>query len=82
MNPYGAMYVSYALKVALITTVGVALSVLHHTAGLSWYIGGVVVSVLVLFPVVFRLSRAIWIHFFVKYDPQKGEDQGNPKNPV
>lgn len=68
---YGAMYVSYALQVALFITVFVAIQVLYPEAGLEWYIGSVIFFVVVLFPLLFRLSRSIWIHFFVKYDPGK-----------
>lgn len=75
---YGAMYVSYALQVALIATVAVALNVLHPEAGLYWYIGGVVFSIIVLFPWVFRMSRSIWIHFFVKFDPAVSQEQDRP----
>ncbi|MEL6559684.1 MAG: DUF983 domain-containing protein [Bacteroidota bacterium] len=65
----GAMYVSYALQVALFVTVFVAIQVLHPEAEIGWYIGGVIALVVVLYPIIFRLSRSIWIHFFVRFDP-------------
>lgn len=65
---YGALYVSYALQVAIFATVSVAVSVLAPEAPTSWYLIGVAGAALILFPLVIRLSRSIWIHFFVKYD--------------
>ncbi|TRX48605.1 DUF983 domain-containing protein [Fulvivirga sp. M361] len=64
----GAMYVSYAMQVALFATVSVALNVLHPNAGTAWYIGGVITLAILLSPMIFRLSRSLWIHFFVSYD--------------
>lgn len=64
----GAMYVSYAIQVALFVTVFVALSVLHPQAGLAWHIGGITSLVIVFSPMTYRLSRSLWIHFFVKYN--------------
>ena len=65
---YGALYVSYGLQVALFATIAVAISVLFDDAPTSWYLGGVTIAAVVLFPVIYRLSRSIWIHFFVKYE--------------
>ena len=65
---FGAMYVSYALAVAA----GVASFVVAHWGfGLDlpqsfWVIFGVLA---VLMPLIARLSRNIYIHFFVSYDP-------------
>lgn len=62
----GAMYVSYALQVALFTTVYVALRVLFDPST-EVYIGTTIAAALALFPITFRLSRAIYINFFVGY---------------
>lgn len=64
---YGAMFVSYAFQVALFIAVFVAIQVLYPEAGTWVYIVGVIGSILLLFPVIVRLSRSIWIHIFVKY---------------
>lgn len=63
----GAMYVSYALDIAL----GVGLFLLTVTilkmdtlVFLFIFLG----SILLLFPLIFWLSRLIWINFFVKFD--------------
>jgi uncharacterized protein (DUF983 family) len=66
----GSMYVSYALQVALIITVFVALNIL----GLAelWIILTLSISLsVILIPVTFRLSRSAYINIFVKYDPEK-----------
>ncbi len=67
---YGAMYVSYALTVAL----GVATFILSHmffNPGV-WEVIGALTAVLILgSPIVLRLSRIIWMNIFVKYEPEK-----------
>lgn len=64
----GALYVSYALQVALFVSVVVAYKVLYPDAPSSWYIATLAILVVCLLPVILRLSKSIWIHFFVKYD--------------
>lgn len=63
---YGAMYVSYALTIALSVSVFVAMIVLWHFDVL-WYLGLNAALILLLFPLIFRYSRAIWFNFFVSY---------------
>ncbi|MGZ3862519.1 MAG: DUF983 domain-containing protein [Bacteroidia bacterium] len=64
---FGAMYVSYALMAAIFITWFVSDLLWWHMspAALSGYAIG---TMLVLFPLVFRWSRIIWINFFVKYE--------------
>ena len=62
----GAMYVSYALQVALFTTVYVALRVLFNPQ-MEVYLYATIAAALLLFPVTLRLSRAIYINFFFSY---------------
>lgn len=62
---YGAMYISYALTIALSVAVFVAMIVLWHF-DLLWYLGLNTLSLILLFPAIFRLSRSIWIHIFVR----------------
>ena len=65
---YGAMYVSFAFNVAIFL---VALFILYQFVEeitLSMMIGIVAVVVIGLLPVIFRLSRALWINIFVKYE--------------
>lgn len=72
---YGAAYVSYSLTVALWVAVFVALTTFDAIGLMSFsffydailYLIVGVVSLLLLMPVLYRLSRSIWIHIFVKY---------------
>jgi len=62
----GAMYVSYALQVALFTTVYVALRVLFNPST-EVYILTTIALAVILLPVTLRLSRTIYINFFYSY---------------
>lgn len=64
---YGAMYVSYALGVALFVAVWVATLVLAPNIGAFGLIGLVLGALFILFPVIFRAARLTWINIFVKY---------------
>ena len=67
---YGAMYVSYGITTALVVTILVALNVLLEEVTMLWFIGSLVVVLLLLYPFIFRMSRAIWINFFVRYSKE------------
>jgi phosphate starvation-inducible membrane PsiE len=62
----GAMYVSYALQVALFTTVYVALRVLFNPE-METYMYAIIGAAIIFFPITLRLSRSIYINFFVSY---------------
>jgi RNA polymerase subunit RPABC4/transcription elongation factor Spt4 len=67
---YGAMYVSYGLDIAL----GVALFILSNIIfdwGTTAFLILFVVSILLLWTIIFRKARLIWINLFVKYDKTK-----------
>jgi RNA polymerase subunit RPABC4/transcription elongation factor Spt4 len=67
---YGAMYVSYGLDIGL----GIALFLLSNVIfswGANAFLVLFVASLLVLWPIIFRKSRLIWINLFVKYDQTK-----------
>lgn len=68
----GAMYVSHALQVALMTTVYVALRVLFNPST-EVYIVTTIIAALVLMPVTLRLSRAIYLNFFFSYKPEQAK---------
>lgn len=64
---FGAMYVSYGLGVGL----GIIVFLLAHYAfGLSRFDSflAITVAILVTIPINARLSRNIWINFFLDYD--------------
>ncbi|MEY3351296.1 MAG: hypothetical protein RIQ50_1407 [Bacteroidota bacterium] len=69
---YGTGYVSYALTVAFSVSTFVAWYVL---IGMSlddnrffWWMGTNAVLMIVMQPLFMRLSRSIWLSWFVKYD--------------
>ena len=70
---YGTGYVSYALSVVLSISTLVAWYVL---IGMStkdnrffWWLGTNIFLLIVLQPWIMRLSRVIYLYFFVKYNP-------------
>jgi len=64
---YGAMYVSYGYTVALFVAVYIIFSNWMHWE--MWpTVGALAVLLVVLAPVLFRLSRTTWLSLFVKYD--------------
>ena len=71
---YGAMYVSYALTIALSVALWVAISVF---VDITWWLFFIIdVAVLVLIaPYIFKLSRSVWINFFVHYEERKGDEK-------
>ncbi len=71
---FGAMYVNYALAVALFVAVFIIAKVVLGLEILHSFISIVVVSI-ILVPYTMRLSRIIWINFFVNY--RKDEVKGS-----
>ncbi|SEP23658.1 Protein of unknown function [Flavobacterium sp. CF108] len=70
---YGAMYVSYGLNVA----VGIAafiVSFVFFGASIGESFIAIVISLIVLFPFVLRLSRNLYINMFISYDPKAGQE--------
>ncbi|MBJ2122681.1 MULTISPECIES: DUF983 domain-containing protein [Flavobacterium] len=70
---YGAMYVSYALNVA----VGIAafiVSFVFFEATIEQSFIAIILTLVVLFPFVLRLSRNLYINMFVSYDPKAGQE--------
>jgi len=63
----GAMYVSYALQVGIIFAVIIFTTLLGFDASLGWYIGWIAGLVILLFPIVYRLSRSVWAHILIPF---------------
>ncbi|MFN9114800.1 MAG: DUF983 domain-containing protein [Bacteroidota bacterium] len=64
---YGAMYVSYAVNVAL----GIATFIISHyflKFNLKVSFGVIVGTLLLLYPLVLRWSRNIYINIFISYE--------------
>lgn len=76
---YGAMYVSYALSVA----VSVATFVILYLLNLNFVqiFIGIIVSLVLFTPFALRLARLIYINLFIGYDPNyKDEKAKNLKS--
>lgn len=70
---YGSMYVSYAVSIAYLVAVFVAMTVLYPEFSVTEYLIIAVGSLFLLTTYFFRLSRAIWINFFVSYNANAKE---------
>ena len=66
---YGAMYVSYAVGIAFAVAVFV-ITFLMLGADLPTTFIAIVATLVVMLPVIIRLSRNIWINFFIHYNPK------------
>ena len=66
---YGAMYVSYGVGIAFAVAAFV-ISYLFIGTSLKNSFFAIMVTLFVFLPIIIRLSRNIWINFFIKYDPQ------------
>ena len=64
---YGAMYVSYGLNVIVGIAAFIIASVIFKME-LKWAFISIIGSLVVLFPIVMRFSRSIYINMFVSYD--------------
>ena len=64
---YGAMYVSYAVSVAIFVTLWVATSVLFPEMGIFPQMGIVVAGIIMLAPYNYWFSRLMWINLFIKF---------------
>ena len=67
---YGAMYVNYALTVAIGVSTFVITRLFIELTLLQSFIA-VLIVLLLMAPVNLRLSRILWINIFVKFDPEK-----------
>ncbi len=67
---YGAMYVSYPVGIAFATAAFVIMYSFFKATLVNTFI--VIVGTMVGFlPIIMRLSRNIWINFFMKYDKER-----------
>lgn len=69
---YGTGYVSYALCVAITVAVFVAYYVLIGISiqdySLYYYLAADITILVLMMPYIMRLSRTVWLYFFVGYD--------------
>lgn len=71
---YGAMYVSYAVGVAIAFSMFLLANILIGLGRLDTFIF-ITTTLFVLLPVIVRVSRNIWINFFFSY---KKDPSNNP----
>lgn len=72
---FGSAYVSYMLTVAIGTAVVVIGALLKYflLTSIGWYtiLIVVILALIFLFPLSYAASRAMWLSFFVPYNPDK-----------
>jgi hypothetical protein len=66
---YGAMYVSYGLSI-LVMFIPAAVLYFVFEASFAILLATIVGIYILGFPLLFRLSRNIWLYIFVKFDPE------------
>ncbi|WP_372756373.1 DUF983 domain-containing protein [Mariniflexile sp.] len=64
---YGAMYVSYAVGIAFAVAAFV-ISYVIFNASIHELFFSIIATLVVFMPIIMRLSRNIWINFFMHYD--------------
>lgn len=72
---YGAMYVSYAVGIAFAVAAFV-ISFVFFDSDLLTAFYAIIATLIVFFPIIVRISRNIWINFFVSYDKNWKENIG------
>lgn len=68
---WGAMYIAYALTIAISVITAILIYLLTQSANVWLYIGTIVGALVVFAPYNFRLSRSLMLYLFspIKYDP-------------
>ena len=64
---YGAMYVSYALGVALAIAAFIISYVFFKTTLITSFVA-IVITLIGFMPIIMRLARNIWVNMFITYD--------------
>ncbi len=71
----GAMYVSYGLSIGVSFAIGILMLFIFN---INLWITTIAftVALILLLPIIFRISRVIWLNFFVRYQPQESKSKG------
>lgn len=64
----GAMFTSYALYLSFLVVIWLALNFFIEDVSIVMLGISFLILVIILLPVTFRLSRALWIHIFIRYE--------------
>lgn len=78
---YGSMYVSYAVAVAFAVTTFVVSYSIFNSSLLTAFIA-IIIALIGLMPIIMRLSRNIWINFFMSYDKELAKNGAVKKDLV
>lgn len=70
---YGAMYVAYAIGVALFVTLWTSFNLFLPWVSIGVQIFVIVAATIVLSPLVYALSKIIWANMFISYDKKACE---------
>ena len=70
---YGAMFVSYGITTAIFFAVLAALSFFVDEITMTMVLLSITGVVVTLTPIIFRLSRSIWINIFMSYSPEAAQ---------
>lgn len=65
----GAMYISYALSVAMVITAFVGFVIIFGF-DIEYVLAVLIPAIIILLPVLFRTARIIWLNIFVNYDSE------------
>ncbi|TNJ43697.1 DUF983 domain-containing protein [Tamlana fucoidanivorans] len=71
---YGSMYVSYAVGIAFAVAAFI-ISFFVFNADINTVFISIVITLIVCMPIILRLSRNIWINFFMSYDKSLAKKQ-------
>lgn len=70
----GSYYITYALGVGLFLISWLLQYLLFPSSGVSGFLGVFVILVIVLTPLMYALSKIIWINFFVSYHEENKKE--------
>ena len=71
---YGAMYVSYALGVAIAVAAFITSKFILGSSVMTGFIS-IIAAVVLFMPLNMRLARNIWINFFIQYDSEAAKSK-------
>ena len=74
---YGAMYVSYALTVALFVTLWTSFNLFFDDVSVRFQIFTIISATILLTPYLYALSKIIWANLFIKYDRERASNSIN-----
>ena len=77
----GAMYVSYVFSVAIFIIIGFLLYYFFNDPDIFIYVLATSITIMLLFPALFRYSRVIYLHLFggVNFNPEHQKPKSNPR---